>query len=41
MDNVLDALYSEHLSYQRDAFRSGVRVYEPGRTLSARLSARF
>jgi iron complex outermembrane receptor protein len=41
MDNVLDALYSEHLSYQRDAFRSGVRVHEPGRTLSARLSARF
>jgi iron complex outermembrane recepter protein len=41
VDNVLDALYAEHLSYQRDPFRSGVRVYEPGRTLSLLASARF
>jgi iron complex outermembrane receptor protein len=41
LDNVLDTLYAEHLSYQRDPFRNGVRVYEPGRTISVNLSARF
>jgi iron complex outermembrane receptor protein len=41
VDNVFDAWYAEHLSYQRDPFRSGTRVYEPGRTLSANLSAKF
>jgi len=30
--NLLDARYLEHLSYQRDPFRTGSRVYEPGRT---------
>jgi len=28
--NLLDRTYYEHLSYQRDPFRSGARVYEPG-----------
>jgi iron complex outermembrane receptor protein len=41
VDNVFDTLYSEHLSYQRDPFRTGIRVYEPGRTLSLNLGARF
>jgi iron complex outermembrane receptor protein len=41
IDNVLDALYAEHLSYQRDPFRSGVRIYEPGRTLSVTAGGRF
>ena len=39
--NLLDAAYYEHLSYQRDPFRSGARVYQPGRTLSATVTARF
>jgi iron complex outermembrane receptor protein len=41
VDNLLDTLYAEHLSYQRDPFRSGVRVYEPGRTISLTVSTRF
>lgn len=40
-DNVFDSRYAEHLSYQRDPFRTGFRVYEPGRTLSLTLSASF
>ena len=40
-DNLFDSFYSEHLSYQRDPFRNGVRVYEPGRTGSISLSFRF
>jgi len=31
--NLLDRYYVEHLSYQRDPFRSGVRVAEPGRNV--------
>jgi iron complex outermembrane receptor protein len=41
VDNVLDALYSEHLSFQRDPFRNGTRVYEPGRTISIGAGLRF
>jgi iron complex outermembrane receptor protein len=41
IDNVFDTLYSEHLSFQRDPFRSGVPVYEPGRTASVSMSVRF
>jgi iron complex outermembrane receptor protein len=33
LQNVLDHWYYDHLSFQRDPFRSGVRVYEPGRTI--------
>jgi iron complex outermembrane receptor protein len=29
--NALEREYREHLSYQRDPFRSGVTVTEPGR----------
>jgi iron complex outermembrane receptor protein len=39
--NLFDRYYTEHLSYQRDPFRSGVRVAEPGRAVFLNLSARF
>jgi iron complex outermembrane receptor protein len=39
--NAFDRLYTEHLSFQRDPFRSGVRVPEPGRSLFANASFRF
>ena len=39
--NAFDRLYVEHLSYQRDPFRSGVRVPEPGRTFFANATFRF
>jgi iron complex outermembrane receptor protein len=39
--NAFDRLYTDHLSYQRDPFRSGVRVPEPGRSLFANASFRF
>jgi iron complex outermembrane receptor protein len=31
LNNVFDGFFAEHVSFQRDPFRSGVRVYEPGR----------
>jgi iron complex outermembrane receptor protein len=31
LNNLFDGHFAEHLSFQRDPFRSGVRVYEPGR----------
>ncbi|MBP1641410.1 MAG: TonB dependent receptor [Acidobacteria bacterium] len=40
VDNLLDRAYREHLSYQRDPFRSGVAVPEPGRTYSLNLRVR-
>jgi len=39
--NLLDTYYVEHLSYQRDPYRSGVRVAEPGRNVFTNLSWRF
>jgi iron complex outermembrane receptor protein len=39
--NVFDRLYTDHLSYQRDPFRSAVRVPEPGRSVFANASFRF
>ncbi len=39
--NIFDALYYENLSYQRDPFRSGVRVYEPGVNLFINFTYRF
>jgi iron complex outermembrane recepter protein len=41
LDNVLDLNYFEYLSFQRDPFRSGVRVMEPGRNLYVSLSYRY
>jgi iron complex outermembrane receptor protein len=39
--NLLDRTYTPHLSYQRDPFRTGVRVFDPGRGLYLNLSGRF
>jgi len=39
--NLLDHYYVEHLSYQRDPFRSGVRVAEPGRNVFMNASWQF
>jgi iron complex outermembrane receptor protein len=39
--NLLDAYYVEHLSFQRDPYRTGVRVAEPGRNLFANVSWKF
>ena len=39
--NVFDRLYNESLSYQRDPFRSGVKVPEPGRKFFANVGWRF
>ncbi len=41
LTNAFDRLYVEHLSYQRDPFRTGVRVPEPGRSFFANASFRF
>lgn len=39
VENLSNVLYSQHLSYLRSPFASGVRVFEPGRTF--RLTAGF
>ena len=41
LSNLFDREYVEHLSYQRDPFRSGVRVPEPGRAWSTHVGYRF
>jgi iron complex outermembrane receptor protein len=41
VDNLFDRSYVEHLSYQRDPFRTGVRVESPGRSVYANASVRF
>jgi iron complex outermembrane receptor protein len=41
LNNIFGRQYYEHLSYQRDPFRSGARIYEPGRNLLANLSYRY
>jgi len=38
LDNLFGRKYFEHLSYQRDPFRSGARVYEPGRNFLVQIS---
>lgn len=40
VENLFDRTYREHLSYQRDPFRAGVAVPEPGRSLSLTLRYR-
>ena len=37
LQNVFDRWYYDHLSFQRDPFRSGVAVYEPGRTVHSNI----
>ena len=39
--NVFDRLYVDALSYQRDPFRTGVRLPEPGRQWFSNVSWRF
>jgi iron complex outermembrane receptor protein len=41
LDNVFDRLYLNYNSYQRDPYRTGARVPEPGRNLYASLAYRF
>jgi iron complex outermembrane receptor protein len=41
IDNIFDKKYYEYLSYQRDPFRSGVKVPEPGRTFYVNASYTF
>ncbi len=41
LNNLFDRMFREHLSYQRDPFRSGARVYEPGRNVYVNISCRF
>jgi iron complex outermembrane recepter protein len=41
MNNVADRQYVQHLSYQRDPYRSGIRLPEPGRTFTANIAATF
>ena len=39
--NLFDTYFVEHLSFQRDPFRSGLRVAEPGRNLFVNASWKF
>jgi iron complex outermembrane receptor protein len=39
--NLFDRAYAPHLSYQRDPFRTGVRVLDPGRSVYVNVSCRF
>ncbi len=39
--NLFDRLYYETLSYQRDPYRTGVKVPEPGRNIFANLAWRY
>ena len=41
VSNLLDRTYAEHLSYQRDPFRSGVKVNEPGRSFFVNVGYAF
>ncbi|MBK6899881.1 MAG: hypothetical protein IPH09_11635 [bacterium] len=41
LENATNALYVQHLSYQRSPFAAGARVYEPGRTLRATTTFTF
>jgi len=40
-NNLFDRYYVEYLSYQRDPYRSGIRVPEPGRSLTFTLGWAF
>ena len=41
LENATNALYVQHLSYQRSPFAAGARVIEPGRTLRATTTFAF
>ena len=38
IDNLFDRFYYDHLSFQRDPFRTGIRIPDPGRSLYINLS---
>jgi iron complex outermembrane recepter protein len=40
-NNLFNRYYYEYLSYQRDPFRNGARVYEPGRNIYVNFAYRF
>ncbi len=40
-NNLFDRSYYEYMSYQRDPFRTGSRVFEPGRNVYINLSYHF
>ena len=40
-ENLTNSLYTQHLSYNRNPFASGVRVDEPGRTFRVTASFKF
>jgi iron complex outermembrane receptor protein len=41
VDNALNRFYYDHLSFQRDPFRTGTRVPDPGRSVYLNLSLVF
>jgi iron complex outermembrane receptor protein len=41
LNNLFGRRYFEYLSYQRDPFRSGARIYEPGRNVFVNLSYKY
>jgi iron complex outermembrane receptor protein len=41
VNNIFNRAYYEHLSYQRDPFRTGARVFEAGRNFFVNLAYRF
>ena len=41
IDNLLDRFYYEYLSFQRDPFRSGMKIPEPGRNVYVSVSYGF
>lgn len=41
LNNIFGRQFYEHLSYQRDPFRYGARVYEPGRNFQVNISYRY
>jgi iron complex outermembrane receptor protein len=41
LNNVFDRLFLDYLSYQRDPFRTGTRVFEPGRNFYVNIAYRY
>jgi iron complex outermembrane receptor protein len=41
VNNIFDRAYYEHLSYQRDPFRTGTKVLEAGRNIFVNVAYRF
>jgi len=41
VDNLFNRFYYDHLSFQRDPYRTGTRIPEPGRAFFVNLSYLF